>query len=257
MVFYFTGTGNSLYVAKNLDKQYISIPQVIHNGSLHFADDRIGIVAPVYGYELPDMVNEFIEKATFDTPYFYVIATYGSGHGGAGTWISDLLSSSRKKADYIEVIEMPDNYLPEFDMEEQRQRENTLFIEEHIQKIKQDIDTGKQWIRPSTQIEKSIYRQAIGMKRRIVTDQFISNLYSVGDQCVGCGICTKVCPAGCFGVKDGRAVQNSSGCQMCMACIHACPQKAIHLNIPDRNPNARFRNSHVELQEIIAANNQI
>ena len=29
MIFYFTGTGNSLYVAKELDENYISIPQVI------------------------------------------------------------------------------------------------------------------------------------------------------------------------------------------------------------------------------------
>jgi hypothetical protein len=31
MVFYFTGTGNSLYVAKQLEKFPVSIPQAIHD----------------------------------------------------------------------------------------------------------------------------------------------------------------------------------------------------------------------------------
>lgn len=46
MLFYFTGTGNSLYVAKGLERQPISIPQVMHREDLIFSDDRIGIVAP-------------------------------------------------------------------------------------------------------------------------------------------------------------------------------------------------------------------
>ena len=83
MVFYFTGTGNCLYIAKQLEAQPVSIPQVIHQENLHFCDKSIGIVAPVYGHEVPVMVKEFLHKATFDTDYFYMILTYGNRHGGA------------------------------------------------------------------------------------------------------------------------------------------------------------------------------
>ena len=41
-----------------------------------------------------------------------------------------------------------------------------------------------------------------------------------------------------------------------MACIHACPQKAIRLTIPEQDPPARYRNAQVTLAQIIAANNQ-
>ena len=41
MVFYFTGTGNSLYIAKQLEKDTISIPQAIQDDSLEFTADRI------------------------------------------------------------------------------------------------------------------------------------------------------------------------------------------------------------------------
>lgn len=53
MVFYFTGTGNSLYVAKELAADFVSIPQVLKEERLEFSADSIGIVCPVYGHEMP------------------------------------------------------------------------------------------------------------------------------------------------------------------------------------------------------------
>lgn len=41
-----------------------------------------------------------------------------------------------------------------------------------------------------------------------------------------------------------------------LACVHACPKKAIGLNIPEKNSNARYRIEHISLQKIIAANEQ-
>ena len=83
MIFYFTGTGNSLYVAKELDQNRISIPQVIKRERLVFSADSIGIVCPVYGHEMPSMVKEFIRRASFETEYLFVVLTYGAHHGGA------------------------------------------------------------------------------------------------------------------------------------------------------------------------------
>lgn len=63
MIFCFAGTGNSLYAAKQLDPELISIPQTIHNDRLTFEADSIGILCPVYGHEMPAMVKEFLRKA--------------------------------------------------------------------------------------------------------------------------------------------------------------------------------------------------
>ncbi len=70
MVFYFTGTGNSLYIAKQIEKDPVSIPQIIKKDTLEFTEEAIGIVAPVYGHEVPLMVKEFLKKAVFHTDYF-------------------------------------------------------------------------------------------------------------------------------------------------------------------------------------------
>ena len=77
MVFYFTATGNSLYVAKCIDEYPVSIPQVIKNSSI-YSDNQIGIVCPVYCGEIPNTVKEFLKESKFDTKYMYLILTYGN-----------------------------------------------------------------------------------------------------------------------------------------------------------------------------------
>lgn len=77
MVFYFTATGNSLYVAKCIDEYPVSIPQAIKNSSI-YSDNQIGIVCPVYCGEIPNTVKEFLKESKFDTKYMYLILTYGN-----------------------------------------------------------------------------------------------------------------------------------------------------------------------------------
>ena len=96
MIFYFTGTGNSLYVAKELDEKIISIPQIIKEKRLEFSADSIGIVCPVYGHEMPGMVKEFIRRASFETDYLFAVLTYGAHHGGVAE-IAGLFSGMRGK----------------------------------------------------------------------------------------------------------------------------------------------------------------
>lgn len=82
------------------------------------------------------------------------------------------------------------------------------------------------------------------------------HLLKVGEKCIGCGICEKVCPSSSIKIENGKAFHIPGNCQTCLACAHACPQKAIGLAIPEKNPDARYRNEHIELSEIIEANNQ-
>jgi flavodoxin len=47
-ILYFTSTGNSLYVAKQLGGKLISIPHCVKTNQYEFKDDVIGIVVPIY-----------------------------------------------------------------------------------------------------------------------------------------------------------------------------------------------------------------
>lgn len=255
MVFYFTGTGNSLYVAKQLDEARVSIPQALRQNDLTYQAEAIGVVCPIYGHEMPGMVKEFLKKATFETRYFYLILTYGNIHGGAAELAEQFLAEYGKKADYINTIVMVDNFLPAFDMEEQLALDPQKKVEEHIAAIKADIDSRMQYRQPVTQADRDWHQAFLQRSAGTPKGQWHS-LYRITEDCIGCGICTRVCPAGCIHLENQMAVNTGENCQVCMACIHHCPKNAIQLTMQEKNPEARYHNEHIRLTEIVAANDQ-
>ncbi len=252
MVFFFTATGNSLYIAKQLESEPISIPQIMKQDSLTFEDDKIGIVCPIYGHEMPKMVKEFVRKATFKTDYFYIILTYGALHGGAAELANDYLKSVGKKAQYIASIVMVDNFLPNFNMTEQCAIDKK--IPENLAKIKADIDNKKCRIEKAGFKNKMIHKGYLMMVKG--QDETVWAKFKVEDNCVGCETCAKVCPSASIKLENGKAVHTMKNCQACYACVHACPQKAIKFTIPEKNSEVRYRNGNITLEEIIKANNQ-
>ncbi len=48
------------------------------------------------------------------------------------------------------------------------------------------------------------------------------------ESCIGCSLCTEVCPRGVFQMKDGRAsVVDADACMECGACVNNCPVNAV------------------------------
>ena len=139
MLFYFTATGNSLYVAKQLENDPISIPQELRKANRHYISDSIGIVCPLFEFEIPKLVKSFIQESSFETDYFYLIITYGCHHGGVAQRTQAWLESIGKKADYVHTIIMHDNALIVFDMDQQRSIEAEKQVDAHIAAIKADI----------------------------------------------------------------------------------------------------------------------
>jgi len=253
MVFYFTATGNSLYVAKKFYENPVSIPQVINNDNLNFEDDTIGIVCPVFCNVPPRFVVDFMKKATFKTDYFYMILTYGNNHSGAAEYTEQIAKECGIKIDYIRTIMMVDNYLPVFDMSEQIATDKK--VDEQIATALADVAARKQEIPVATDEERNHHMEMIKINENMPNFNSGEQI-TLTDTCIGCGVCAKVCPVGNFYIENGKAVRIKNTCEFCLACAQNCPQKAITLNIMDKNPNSRYRNENISLQEIIAANNQ-
>lgn len=252
MVFYFTGTGNSLYAAKQLDAEFISIPHIINSEPLVFEAERIGAVCPIYGHEMPAMVKEFLRRATFHTDYLYLVLTYGARHANAAELAGKALYDAGKQADYITTLLMVDNFLPVFDMNEQMTLDKQ--VEQQLAKIKADLHAKKHIRQEVTKEDRKIHQGYLNLVEGAAETVWAK--FRVTDACIGCGICTKVCPAGCIYLENQQAVYTSTNCQACFACIHACSEMAIQLSMPEKNAKARYRNANITLSEIVTANNQ-
>lgn len=252
-MFYFTATGNSLYVAKQLDETRISIAQAVHDEEKVYTAEKIGVICPVFGHEVPPLVRKFLTSSTFRTDYFYVILTYGNRHGGAAELTQKLLEDFGIHPSYINVVLMADNFLPGFDMNVQKALDKN--VDGQMKQIIQDILIGKQYIAPVTDADRAAHQEYLDRIAGMPEDAF-SKAYRITDACIGCGICTKVCPKKCLHMEGQKSVWEPEGCMMCMACIHTCPTMAIQMRMPEKNPKARYRNENISICEIVDANNQ-
>ena len=254
MLFYFTGTGNSLYIAKQIEDVPISIPQVMRQDQREFYAESMGIVAPIYGHEVPSMVKDFMKNTIFHTDYFYMILTYGNRHGGAAELAKKLCDECGIKVDYIHVILMVDNWLTGFDMGEQKKLDKK--VDEQLATILHDLKIKKKEISAVSDSDRAAHQQFVENQKKVPQEVW-NHFIQIKDNCIGCGICEKVCPSSSIHIVDGKAVYHFNHCQTCLACAHACPQKAIGLAIPEKNSNERYRNEHISLQEIIQSNSQV
>ena len=251
-VCYFTASGNSLYVAKRIGGTLLSIPQLMKLENIEITDDAVGIVCPVYAVEMPMMVKAFLSKAKIKTDYFFLVYTYGMAYASAFAHVELACRESELKLSYINAIQMVDNYLPGFEMQNQIDTLPKKNVEGQIKKIIVDISN-----RTETPVRISISDKAqMAMYHNMLAKRILrrntAQSYIVNENCTLCGICAKVCPANNITVMD--KVHFANCCEVCYACLHNCPQNAIHMKF-EKSP-ARFRNENISLKDIIEANNQ-
>lgn len=268
VILYFTGTGNCLYVARQLggkDSMLMSIPQLMKQNDIEIEADEIGIVYPIYGHMPPNMVRQFIKKAKLKANYKFAVLTYGNRKCNAVEIWDNISRQAGVAFDYINTIIMVDNWLPNFDMNEQ------ILIDKHIpenlDRISGDISSRKHWHEPVTEEEREQHQgflERTGINPEIGFVLQSENYFTVTDACIGCGACTNVCPKGNYRFTS-QGIKTEGNCEFCFACIQNCPQKAIQFvkneNDPflrngEKNPNARFRNEHISLMDIKLSNNQ-
>lgn len=268
VVLYFTGTGNCLYVARQLagkEGEILSIPQLMRKKQFEIEADEIGLVYPIYGHMPPNMVREFIKKAQLKAEYKFAVLTYGMRKCNAVEIWDDISRKAGNAFDYIGTIVMVDNWLPNFDMNEQMKIDK--HIPENLAKIASDLSNRRRWHEPVTQEEREQHEGFMSLSGLDPEVGFLMKAdrsFRVTDDCIHCGICTYVCPRGNYQLT-GQGVKMQGDCEFCFACIQNCPQRAIQFKKnedgtwPDgseKNPNARYRNENVSLMELKLANNQ-
>lgn len=250
-IFYFTGTGNSLYVAKKFNCELYSIPQVLKGNINIFEDEKIGIVFPVYKHSIPTIVEEFLKNIYLKSPYIFSILTCGDNSGDATKYLVSFAKKCGTEIHYSNSIAMTGNHIPYVDIEKEKYLDKN--IDNNISKLIEDIWNNKNFIKYGKIIDP-LLRNILKTVNKIYPLDSPKN-FSVSESCIKCGTCIKVCPRSNVSFTESNLIIFGNNCESCLSCVHNCIKQCIQVK-SDSNPLSRFRNEHITLKEIIDSNNQ-
>ena len=255
VIYYFSATGNSFKVAKDLaagleNTQLIKICKDNYSLNTNKQYKKIGIVFPVYYYGLPIMVKEFVERMNFHTNcYVYTVATCGGSVGSAISQLKDILKNKSTILASAFSIVMPDNYQVLFS-QPSKEKQHKLFNlqQKKIGYILENIKNQSLIF----QEDNNIFTKLLGgtIYRTFKPYEKDKNFWTQ-DSCNGCGICTKVCPANNI-VLDNDRPQWLHKCEHCLACMHWCPKQALQYK-KGTIKRERYQHPEIKITDLISS----
>lgn len=250
LIFYFTGTGNSLQVSNDLadilgDCSVINIAKF--NFSNEITAERIGFVFPVYFWGIPLIFERFLKQVQIKgNAYLFAVATFGLWPGKALEIAQDILEQRGLKLNTGFFIKMPDNYILWYGAKSKAVQDKCFQQEsEKIKVIGKSI-----LLKQNNMIEKSRYmidRLLTYPVNKFYKKRFaaVSKYFSAQENCIGCGLCIKNCPVKNIELKENRPVWGEH-CEACLACIQRCPMQAINYKNKTQR-RKRYINPNVHL----------
>ena len=251
MIFYFSGTGNTKWVAERIGEAIgevvLYIPDLLREGRYEFElkeGERIGFCFPTHGWQVPKIVRSFIQQLGFDRLshrelYCWAVTTCGDNMGEAMTILNRELAANERlrledgrslQAETQFSVIMPESYvcLPFMKTDtEERERWKIDNADRQLHHIAGIIKDRKRGI---VELEKGatprLYSYVIGgyFNARMISDKkFVVD----ADVCTRCGKCAKVCPVDNIKGTPPEWLHNGR-CTCCLACYHHCPVHAIN-----------------------------
>ena len=274
MLYYFSATGNSLQLAKDfaekMNANLSNIATLVNNSKnedIETDANFIGFVVPVYFLGLPKIVVTFLEKLVIKSknPYVFAVVTYGGFKGGALNQIAEILSKKNIKLNYGGAVGTVGTYIKMYDIDLEKINERLDKANLKADKLLADIKAQKHKI---VVPKIDIFSKMMYEKYLKECENNASN-FVVDNSCIGCGLCSKLCPTQNIKAAAGAQVFSpceaenetaeravtffrpgfSNKCQQCFACVHWCPKQSIQYTESTRG-RKRYHNPKVSVEEI-------
>ena len=242
MILYFSGTGNSAYIAHkiatSIQEPVFSINDKIKSGDYGplYSDTPFVIISPTYAWRIPHIVEDYIFKTQFKgNQKIYFLMTCGGDIGNARKSLQKLCMKKNLEFQGVQSFLMPDNYIALYDTPNVSDaREMLQRIEPEIQDIIELIKKQEGFSKPSISLldrTKSSFMNPLFYSAMVHSTKFWTQ-----ENCIGCSVCVKECPLNNIQLQNARPVWGNS-CTHCMACISKCPVKAIEYGKHTKNRN--------------------
>ena len=237
MIFYFSGTGNTRWVAEQIAKaigdELVYIPDAIRDGKYDYTIDEketIGFCFPTHGWQPPRIVREFISELKVELRYCWAVTTCGDNMGETMTILNKDLAKIGLRASAMFSVIMPESYvcLPfMYTDTEEKEHQKIATARQQLPHIIECIRERRTGV---VELEKGatprLYSYVIGgyFNARMITDK---KFMVDEDVCIKCGKCAKVCPVDNLQGTPPEWIHNGR-CTSCLACYHYCPTHAIN-----------------------------
>ena len=246
MIYYFSGTGNTRWVAtriadllncKAADICTMDV-EALDNKALNAsltADEPIGFAFPIHGWQPPRIMRRFLRSlphSIFADRYVFAVCSCGDDTGKALDVFGNELKARGIHLDFSASVQMPNTYvcLPFMDTDPKALETSKLEnAEVRVRDIAERIrlkEKGEDLVKGTA---PWLLTHVIGeyFNRHMVND---SKFRVDSDVCIHCGMCAKVCPVGNIQYDSSSLPQwkHNDTCTGCMACYHHCSKHAIN-----------------------------
>lgn len=229
-IYYFSGTGNSFYIAKRIAKeientQIYSIAQ-LRDCNIEDDSDYIGFIFPVYFQDTPQIVKSVMKKIkTKKDAYIYLIANANGLPSKTFANADKIFKKKKKLLDALFYFDMPGNSIVFFDFSNKQEiRDYRLALsEQHLEHI-------IPMIKKKFKYRELAYGTSSYLKSffdKIMLTFFVKDrTFYTNSKCTHCGICIKICPLKNISIQN-RKVKWNGDCVNCWGCLNRCPNNAI------------------------------
>ena len=233
LMLYFSGTGNSKYIAElfcqRMNGIFHSIEDNIDFNNLIASEEIIGFCYPIYGSRVPRIMREFakshMELLKGKQVIIFCTQMYFSGDGARA--FTDIFPRGFVQVIYAEHFLMPNNVCNMFITplpSEKSIKKYIIKAEKKMQTVCDKITNGiikKRGFNPMSRALGLIQGTLYPKLEKIGLDKVWIN-----DSCTKCNLCVSACPMNNLENENGKIVSKNN-CTLCYRCINRCPQKAI------------------------------
>ena len=235
MIFYYSGCGNSKFIAKSiataLNEQMVFIPEAQREGKFEYnlaENEMLGFVYPIYSWRPPHLVDEFVAKLKLNgnPSYVWTAVTCGDNVGETEQIFRNELKDIGLDLKAAFCFKMPNTYVNMIGMTVDKPE----VANEKIAKAKEKLPKVIEMIAAKMSFSDMIKGGLPKFKSNVIGSGFYKwasdKPFFATDACFSCGLCAKVCPLQNITMENGRP-QWHGNCNTCDACYHHCPKHAI------------------------------